>query len=186
LRSWPTISPTASCYPIWSALRLAEAWAWEVESRTPLWKPRASAATKELRSTNLHETLRTVFCVVWFRVDSCDFVDRPPVKRCSNNKNLSVCYTERLSNLCATQIFWMLHRRGLTLHNLGMTKLPSILGLILLYSTMAFAATATMRFDYYHTGDASHEVFSVDKVSIEPLPWPGDPSQAFDTRKVGK
>ena len=67
-----------------------------------------------------------------------------------------------------------------------MTKLPSILGFILLYSTMAFAATATMRVDYYHTGDASHEVFSVDKVSIESLPWPGDPSQAIDTSNLGK
>ena len=30
-----------------------------------------------------------------------------------------------------------------------------------------------MRLDYYHTGDASQEVFSVDRVVIEPLPWPG-------------
>ena len=31
-------------------------------------------------------------------------------------------------------------------------------------------ATQTMRLDYYHTGDAAHEVFSVDRVVIEPLP----------------
>ena len=32
------------------------------------------------------------------------------------------------------------------------------------------AAPATMRVDYFHTGDAKHEVFSLDRVVIEPLP----------------
>ena len=48
------------------------------------------------------------------------------------------------------------------------------------------AATQTMRLDYYHTGDASSEVFSVDRVVIEPLPWPGDLKQAIDTSNLGK
>jgi hypothetical protein len=43
-----------------------------------------------------------------------------------------------------------------------------------------------MRVDYYHTGDASQEVFSIDRVVIEPLPWPGNPSQALDTSNLGK
>ena len=43
-----------------------------------------------------------------------------------------------------------------------------------------------MRLDYYHTGDASQEVFSVDRVVIEPLPWPGDPAQAIDKSNLGK
>src|SRR5215216_3371649 len=43
-----------------------------------------------------------------------------------------------------------------------------------------------MRLDYYHTGDASQEVFSVDRVVIEPLPWPGDPAQAIDSSNLGK
>jgi hypothetical protein len=43
-----------------------------------------------------------------------------------------------------------------------------------------------MRLDYYHTGDASQEVFSVDRVVIEPLPWPGDPTQAIDSSNLGK
>lgn len=49
----------------------------------------------------------------------------------------------------------------------------------------AFAAD-TMRLDYYHTGDASQEIFSMDRVVIEPLPWPGNPSQALDTSNLGK
>ncbi len=32
----------------------------------------------------------------------------------------------------------------------------------------------------------SLEVFSVDRVVIEPLPWPGDPKQAIDTSNLGK
>ncbi|HEX5832522.1 MAG TPA: peptidase M64 N-terminal domain-containing protein, partial [Pyrinomonadaceae bacterium] len=50
----------------------------------------------------------------------------------------------------------------------------------------AVSAAETMRVDYYHTGDASQEVFSVDRVVIEPLPWPGHPSQTIDTSNLGK
>ncbi|HEV8202661.1 MAG TPA: IgA Peptidase M64 [Pyrinomonadaceae bacterium] len=58
---------------------------------------------------------------------------------------------------------------------------------ILLFSCFAtLAATPTMRLDYYHTGDATQEVFSVDRVVIEPLPWPGDPKQAIDSSNLGK
>jgi hypothetical protein len=46
---------------------------------------------------------------------------------------------------------------------------------LLLIVTSAMGAQ-TMRVDYYHTGDASQEVFSVDRVVIEPLPWSGDPA----------
>jgi len=56
---------------------------------------------------------------------------------------------------------------------------------LLLIVTSAMAAQ-TMRVDYYHTGDASQEVFSVDRVVIEPLPWPGDPAQAIDSSNLGK
>src|SRR5687768_1665219 len=57
---------------------------------------------------------------------------------------------------------------------------------VFLFVANALAATQTMRLDYYHTGDATQEVFSVDRVVIEPLPWPGDPSQAIDSSNLGK
>ena len=47
-------------------------------------------------------------------------------------------------------------------------------------------AVETMRLDYYHTGDAAQEIFSLDRVVIEPLPWPGSPAQAIDTSNLGK
>ena len=58
--------------------------------------------------------------------------------------------------------------------------------LVLLLSFGTAAAAQTMRLDYYHTGDASQEVFSVDRVVIEPLPWPGNPAQAIDDSNLGK
>ena len=43
-----------------------------------------------------------------------------------------------------------------------------------------------MRVDYYHSGNAEREMFSLDRVVIEPLPWPGDLSQAIDNSNLGK
>jgi IgA peptidase M64/peptidase M64-like protein len=57
---------------------------------------------------------------------------------------------------------------------------------MLLVSIAAQAAPQTMRLDYYHTGDAKQELFSVDRIVIEPLPWPGDPSKAIDGTNLGK
>jgi len=67
-----------------------------------------------------------------------------------------------------------------------MTKLLASFGLIIVFSLVSLGATGTMRLDYYHTGNSSREVFSVDRISIEPLPWPGDLSQAIDTSNLGK
>ncbi|PYT03944.1 MAG: peptidase M64 [Acidobacteria bacterium] len=48
------------------------------------------------------------------------------------------------------------------------------------------AATSTMRLDYYHTGNSSQEMFSVDRVVVEPLPWPGNPGKNIDETNLGK
>jgi hypothetical protein len=67
-----------------------------------------------------------------------------------------------------------------------MTKrLFSLLWLFVL-SICAQAAPQTMRLDYFHTGDAKQEVFSLDRIVIEPLPWPGDVNKAIDDTNLGK
>jgi hypothetical protein len=43
----------------------------------------------------------------------------------------------------------------------------------------------TMRVDYYHTGNSKDEWFSLDRVVLEPLPWPGDPEKAIDASQFG-
>ena len=51
----------------------------------------------------------------------------------------------------------------------------------------AFSAeTKTMRLDYYHTGNDSTELFSVEQLVLEPLPWPGNPSRPIDETLRGK
>ncbi len=44
---------------------------------------------------------------------------------------------------------------------------------------------ATMRLDYFHTGNATQELFSVDRIVIEPLPWPGNPNKPIDATNRG-
>ena len=42
-----------------------------------------------------------------------------------------------------------------------------------------------MRVDYFHTGNADTETFSLHQVVIEPLPWPGHPQKTIDTTRLG-
>ena len=65
-----------------------------------------------------------------------------------------------------------------------------ILRLCLLLPLLATATAAetprTLRLDYYHTGTATEEVFSLDRVVVEPLPWPGNPDRPVDDTNLGK
>jgi hypothetical protein len=47
-------------------------------------------------------------------------------------------------------------------------------------------APATMRFDYFHSGNHEAEMFSVDQLVIEALPWSGNMSQPIDKTLRGK
>lgn len=58
---------------------------------------------------------------------------------------------------------------------------------VFVLAVVALAAPPrTMRLDYYHTGDAARELFSVDRVVLEPLPWAGNPARAIDDTNLGK
>jgi hypothetical protein len=48
------------------------------------------------------------------------------------------------------------------------------------------AAPATLRVDYFHTGTAREERFSLDRVVVEPTPWPGNPASPVDETNLGK
>jgi hypothetical protein len=47
------------------------------------------------------------------------------------------------------------------------------------------ASPGTYRLDFFHTGGKGTEVFAVDHLRLEPLPWPGDPSRAADDGQWG-
>jgi len=64
---------------------------------------------------------------------------------------------------------------------------PTAIFASLLIAAVAHAeAPATMRLDYFHTGNAETELFSLDQVVIEPLPWTGNMHQPIDKTLRGK
>jgi hypothetical protein len=71
--------------------------------------------------------------------------------------------------------------------------IPTLLALALLAAPGPAAKIAdtssaprTLRVDYYHSGDATQEHFSLDRVVVEPLPWPGNPARPVDDTNLGK
>jgi hypothetical protein len=71
---------------------------------------------------------------------------------------------------------------------MGKTVLVSLalLALSLVSQGGAGQTPRTMRLDFYHTGSSTEEVFSLDRVVLEPLAWPGRPGRAVDESNLGK
>ena len=61
-----------------------------------------------------------------------------------------------------------------------------VLALMLPPSVASASVVRTMRVDYYHTGNATEERFSLDRVVREPLDWPGNPARPIDDTNLGK
>jgi len=54
------------------------------------------------------------------------------------------------------------------------------------FPALALAAQpATVRVDYIHSGNALSEQYAIERVLIEPLPWPGDMARPFDDTNRG-
>jgi hypothetical protein len=68
--------------------------------------------------------------------------------------------------------------------------LPSAIRLLAaalaLASGTALAQPATVRLDYTHSGNALSDQYAIERVLIEPLPWPGDLSRNFDNTNRGQ
>ncbi len=56
---------------------------------------------------------------------------------------------------------------------------------LVLFSAADTAAPRTLRVDFFHTGDATHEFFSLERLVVEPLPWPGNPQRPLDDTGLG-
>jgi hypothetical protein len=63
-------------------------------------------------------------------------------------------------------------------------NLLSLLALCASASALA-AQPATMRVDYLHSGNALDEHYALERVVVEPLPWPGNLRQTIDTTNRG-
>lgn len=57
---------------------------------------------------------------------------------------------------------------------------------LLFWANLTFAQVQTLRVDYFHTGSANQEIFSLDQIVIEPLAWPGSSTQTIDNLNRGK
>ncbi len=66
-----------------------------------------------------------------------------------------------------------------------MRRIAGALFASLLFSVFSAGAPRTLRVDYYHTGNAHEEWFSLDRVVLEPLEWPGNPHKAIDESQLG-
>ncbi len=58
--------------------------------------------------------------------------------------------------------------------------------LLLAALVAAQAAPRTLRVDYVHGGDAAGESFSLDRLVLEPLPFPGNPARPVDETNLGR
>jgi hypothetical protein len=70
-----------------------------------------------------------------------------------------------------------------------MPAIPTRLSAAIVFFAASAAAqaqqAATVRLDYTHGGNALSEQYAIERVLIEPLPWPGDLSQPFDDTNRG-
>jgi len=64
--------------------------------------------------------------------------------------------------------------------------LRALLITLFLGFSLRTAPPNTMRVDYYHTGNAVSEFFSLDQIVLEPLSWPGNPDKPVDCLNMGK
>jgi hypothetical protein len=69
--------------------------------------------------------------------------------------------------------------------SLRSTVSAALLALCTSLGAQAAQQPATVRLDYIHSGNALDEHYAVERVLIEPLPWPGDLSQRFDDTNRG-
>jgi hypothetical protein len=63
--------------------------------------------------------------------------------------------------------------------------LVSLLALCACTASALAAQPATIRLDYLHSGNALDEHYAIERVVVEPLPWPGNMSQTIDTSNRG-
>jgi hypothetical protein len=65
--------------------------------------------------------------------------------------------------------------------------LVRVASLLLLAAQPALAAGTppTLRIDYIHSGNALEEHFALERLVVEPLPWPGNPSRPIDDSNRG-
>jgi hypothetical protein len=68
----------------------------------------------------------------------------------------------------------------------GLRGLHGLIWFALCATTAVAQPPRTLRLDFYHTGTATTEIFSLDRLVLEPTPWPGNPARPIDDTNLGK
>jgi hypothetical protein len=66
-----------------------------------------------------------------------------------------------------------------------MKRTLAVVAASVILSTLSFATPRTLRVDYYHSGNSREDWFSLDRVVLEPLEWPGNPNKSIDESQLG-
>ena len=67
-----------------------------------------------------------------------------------------------------------------------MKRIACVVFFSMLWAGVYAGTPGTMRVDYFHSGNNATEIFSLDQVVIEPLPWTGNMAQPHDKTSRGK
>lgn len=62
---------------------------------------------------------------------------------------------------------------------------PLLLASLLALPAFATEPPPTLRVDIQHAGDANSETFALERIVVEPLPWPGNPARPLDDTNRG-
>ena len=62
---------------------------------------------------------------------------------------------------------------------------PLLLASLLALPALAAEPPPTLRVDIQHGGDANTETFALERIVVEPLPWPGNPALPIDDTNRG-
>jgi IgA Peptidase M64/Peptidase M64 N-terminus len=66
-----------------------------------------------------------------------------------------------------------------------MKRTLAVVAASVILSILSFATPRTLRVDYYHSGNSREDWFSLDRVVLEPLEWPGNPNKSIDESQLG-
>jgi len=64
-------------------------------------------------------------------------------------------------------------------------RLTSLLLVLAMFGSAHAATPRTLRVDIQHAGDAKGDQYALERVVLEPLPWPGNPSRPIDDSNRG-
>jgi hypothetical protein len=105
------------------------------------------------------------------------------------NKMFAVVKVVGLSGILVAAgivVYLLGRRRALAAAAIAAAIAAALPGHAAAQSAAAAPPPRTMRVDFYHSGNAAAEQFALDRIVVEPLPFPGNPNRPLDDTNRGK